>query len=173
MPDVLHLEDFHMTRLHVDWLEPKAKGKRPVSVQSQVSMNYDVMRRRTDKRLFALVLRFQFGPEKDQPQAGYAIDAEIAGLFRFPESLSEGDMQKLIRINGGMILYGILRGQIAGFTGSFPHGKFTLPAVYMPDVVATVESGKKASGTSQQRHASSTKASRTKRAVSRSAPTKH
>ena len=144
MPDILQLEDFHMTRLHVDWLEPKAKGKRPVSVQSQVSMNYDVMRRRTDKRLFALVLRFKFGPEEDQPQAGYAIDAEITGLFRFPESLSEGDMQKLIRINGGMILYGILRGQIATFTGSFPEGKFTLPAMYMPDVIATVEKGKKA-----------------------------
>jgi len=165
MPDILQLEDFHMTRLHVDWYQPEAKDKGHMSVQSRFWIDYDVMRRTTDKRLFALKLRFKLGPQGGQRQAGYAIDTEIVGLFRFPESLSEEDMQKLVRVNGGMILYGILRGQIAGFTGSFPGGKFTLPAVYMPDVVAKIESEREASGTSGEPSTSVKKARKTQKRV--------
>ena len=58
--------------------------------------------------------------------------------------MDEEQMQALIRINGSAILYGILRGEIAVFTGSFPGGKFVLPAVYMQDVVKDVETKNRA-----------------------------
>jgi hypothetical protein len=48
-------------------------------------------------------------------------------------------MQYLIRVNGGTILYGILRGEIAAFTGSFPGGKFNLPTVNMMEIVKDCE----------------------------------
>ncbi len=48
-------------------------------------------------------------------------------------------MQSLVRFNGCTILYGILRGQLANITGSFPNRKLLLPTVMMEDVVKDIE----------------------------------
>lgn len=41
----------------------------------------------------------------------------------------------LVLYNGSLILYGLLRGQIAAITGAFPTGKFMLPSVNMQQVI--------------------------------------
>lgn len=145
MPEILQLEEFYLTRLHIDWHQPPdAKGKGRMLVQGMNAVDYDVMRRRGDARLFALKLRYTLRPT--EPKAGLEIDSEIVGIFRFPKTMPEDEMQKLIRINGGMILYGILRGEIACHTGSFPGGKFVLPTVNMPDIVRRIEAAKANAG---------------------------
>ena len=68
------------------------------------------------------------------------IDSEIVGYFSFSEEFSDEEKRQItIRINGSVILYGILRGQIATFTGSFPNGKFNLPTVNMIEIVNEIE----------------------------------
>jgi len=144
MPEILQLKDFFITRLHVDWHEPVGGGRHLPQVHGGVAFDYDVLRKKDALRSFALRLRVKLKPKPAKSKAGYEIDSEIMGLFDFPESMEEQQMQALIRINGGTILYGILRGQIAAFTGSFPGGKLSLPPVYMQDIVEEVEKRKQA-----------------------------
>lgn len=144
MPDILQLKDFVITRLHVDWHEPGTPL--PVSsLRQQISFDYDVLRKKDAPRSFVLRLRMRLGSNTSKSKAGYEITSEIMGLFEFPDTMDDKQMNGLVRINGGTILYGVLRGELAAFTGSFPGGKFILPAVCMQDVVAGIEKRKHAS----------------------------
>lgn len=51
-------------------------------------------------------------------------------------------MQYFVRINGCTMLYSLLRGQVAMITGSFPDGKFNLPAIVMHDEIMKIEKKK-------------------------------
>jgi preprotein translocase subunit SecB len=135
MRKILQLEDFSLSRLHVDWHEPEGDAK--VMVES--FLDYDVARHRRDKKRFRVDLRVRIAPPVKGPKVGYEIDSEIVAIFSFPEGVAEDQMQRLVRFNGCFILYGILRGEIASFTGSFPGGKFLLPTVDMEEVVRAVE----------------------------------
>lgn len=141
MPDILQLNDFTITRLLVDWIAPDVPAANEEPLSAELVIDYDVLRNPDAPYSMALQFRIKLAPHKGK-KIGYIIEAEIVGFFDFPETMSEEQVQYLIRVNGGTILYGILRGQISLFTGSFPGGKFMLPAVYMPDVANEVEERK-------------------------------
>jgi len=143
MSKVLQLEEFFLTKLHVDFYpaESPAPGER-AEAPAELAIDYEVQRHPLKDGVFALVLKVVSRPKDEASPSGYGIDTEILGVFSFPGGVPEDDMQTLIRVNGATILYGILRGEIASCTGSFPAGKFTLPTVYMPDIVAQVEQEK-------------------------------
>lgn len=134
---VCHLEEFFMTRVNCAWHDPKES----TTVEVGHTFDYDVHRSRERKNLFRLVFRFGLVSLTPVPM-GYELDSEIIGYFSFPEDTPEKNMQELIRYNGCTILYGILRGQIAGITGSFPHDKLVLPTVMMENVVREIETRK-------------------------------
>lgn len=141
MTNILQLKDFVITRILVEW----QASKKPVDYvdisKTDVFIDYDVLRDpETDKSL-ALQFRVKVAPPK-KDETGYIVESEVVGFFTFPETMEEEQVQYLARVNGGTILYGILRGQVALLTGSFPGGKYMLPAIYMPDVVAMVEESK-------------------------------
>lgn len=134
---VCHLEEFFMTRVNVAWHDPREA----TTVEVGNMFDYDVFRSGKRKNMFRLV--FRFGQSSLTPvPVGYELDCEIVGYFSFPEDTPEESMQMLIRYNGCTILYGILRGQIAGITGSFPHDKLVLPTVMMENVVREIETRK-------------------------------
>ena len=145
MSEILSLENFFMTRLSIDWHAPDKPLAEPDAIKTIYNIDYDVRRRKDDEHLFALTMRFTLIAKKGRKPIGYEINTEITGLFRFPEGTDETTMQKFIRLNGTFILYGILRGEVAIFTGSFPKGKFILPAVNMQEIVAQAEAQKKTS----------------------------
>jgi hypothetical protein len=126
-----------MTRVNLAWHDPKES----TTVDIKHEFDYDVHRNTQKKNLFRLVFRFGLSPRTPVP-VGYVLDSEIVGYFSFPEGTSEENMQVLIRNNGCTILYGILRGQIASITGSFPHAKLVLPTVMMEEVVKDIEKSK-------------------------------
>ncbi len=138
MPDILQLKDFILTRLHVDWQAPEKPAERVEKPEEDLFIDYQVLRNAEAQRSLALEFRVKL-TLMGKDTGGYSIESEIVGFFDFPKSMSEDEMQYLIRVNGGAILYGILRGQIAQATGSFPDGKYLLPAIYMPDVFKQVE----------------------------------
>jgi len=145
----VQLEDFYMMRLSVIWHDPTPNVKSPVQLESKYTIDYDVFRQTHDLKRFILRFRLNLDSFRTGKRMGYAIDSEILGIFRFPESIAEEEMQKIIRFNGTVILYGILRGEIAAITGSFPGGKFNLPTVNMVNIVKKVENRKKAVAASQ------------------------
>ena len=134
---VCHLEEFFMTRLNLAWHDPKET----TTVSIEHKFDYDVHRNTQQKNLFRLVFRFGLSSQTPAP-VGYALDSEIIGYFRFPDEATEENMQTLIRFNGCTILYGILRGQIANISGSFPNAKLVLPTVMMEEVVRNIEKRK-------------------------------
>jgi preprotein translocase subunit SecB len=131
---VCHLDEFFMTRVNVAWHEPGEAQ----SVDIDFLFDYDVFRHTSEKNRFRLAFRLA-AKSKTQAPVDYALDTEIVGFFHFSEDSSEEIMQRLIRYNGCTILYGILRGQVANITGSFPSRKFILPTVMMEDVVNDIE----------------------------------
>jgi len=136
MPDIIQLENFFLNKLHADWVQPK---RLPAEITSRVRVNYDVLRHRDEPSRFRLTLKVDVKSEAKEETAGYQITSEIVGLFSFPEGMAEDQVQALIRINGGTILYGILRGEVAAITGSFAGRKFILPTVFMPEIVKQIE----------------------------------
>lgn len=145
MTKILQLEDFTLTKLHIDWHSiDDSESQQPVAIETEISVSYDVKRHKERPNTFLLKLLFSDCPLGKKTKQGIELHAEILGLFHFPEGMSEDEMQTLIRINGGTILYGILRGEIASLTGSFPSGKVVLPTIHMPEIVEAVEKKKKA-----------------------------
>lgn len=134
----MQLEEFFLTSLKVVWHAPPKTQE----VNTGLRFGYSVGRHKSNKRSF----RFEFTVRAEPPDAktpvGYEIDSTIIGLFTFVDGVSEDEMQQLIRINGGTVLYGILRGEIAGITGSFPGGKFNLPMVMMHEIVEQIEASR-------------------------------
>jgi preprotein translocase subunit SecB len=140
MKEHIKLDDFYMTELHVDFNNSGDKENLP---PENPWLDYNVLRNPDNDRQFALVLCVKSYSEMESSSSGYLIESEIQGIFSFSEESSEEEMQYLIRINGANILYGILRGQIAATTGTFPNGKFVLPAVYMHKVLPEIDKRKK------------------------------
>jgi preprotein translocase subunit SecB len=131
---VCHLDEFFMTRVNVAWHEPG----QPENVDIDFLFDYDVAQHATEKNRFRLAFRLGVKSKTSTP-VDYSLDSEIVGFFRFPEEATAEIMQRLIRLNGCTILYGILRGQLANITGSFPRQKLILPTVMMEDVVNQIE----------------------------------
>ena len=131
------LDDFHFRRLSVEWHDPEAPGQ----VDVNHSFDYSVGQHNAEKNRYRLALRFKAVSDTPKP-IGYVVQAEIVGLFRFPEGMEQAKMDFLIRLNGCTILYGILRGQIASLTGVFPQRKLVLPTFMMKDVIEGIEKAK-------------------------------
>lgn len=138
---VCHLEEFYLTRVNVAWVEPPAEIE---ELDLNLAFDYSVFRHKDDPLRYRLTLRLSSVPQSPDPM-GYQMDCEISGFFRFPEDSTEPKREYLIRVNGCTILYGILRGQFAGITGSFPNRPLLLPTVMMEDVVKEIEAKRAAS----------------------------
>jgi len=146
MPNILQLRQFCVHKLHVEYPFPDVRDGEQVEHRGELCFDYDVYRQADDDTAMALDFRLSLASETPGTLVGYTIDVGIFGEFGLPDDISEEQRERIIRINGGMILYGILRGELAAFTGSFPGGKILLPTVYMPDVVKDVEQRKAAAG---------------------------
>ena len=143
---VCQLDDFHFTRLAVQWHSPKESGKFEVNY----SFDYSIGQHNTEKNRYRLA--FRVGAKSDTPEpVGYHLNSEIVGFFRFPDGTEQNKMDFLIRFNGCTILYGILRGQVASLTGSFPQKKLVLPTFMMKEIVEGVEHQKAANAKAKKR----------------------
>jgi preprotein translocase subunit SecB len=138
MKRLLELNDFWMTKLHIDWAEKAAAGRDPQNPY----INYNVRQNPKDKRQLALDLFIRVCSKGAEASGGYLIEAALIGIFTFSPEATDDEIQTLIRINGGTILYGVLRGIISSATGSFAGEKYTLPTVYFHELIPLIEKRK-------------------------------
>lgn len=138
---VCELEQFFINQLRVDWLNPNPDSEKE---SASFGFDYDLSCNTDNPSRIRMVMRFMLGPNKEVEEATcpYEIFTEIEGFFKFPEDIEDKKMGYLCRVNTLTILYGILRGEIANVTGSFPGEKYILPTVMMQDVVNEVEERK-------------------------------
>jgi preprotein translocase subunit SecB len=139
----LQLEDYHLTKLHIDWRAP-TKGTVHVD-EIQTGLDYDVAVHAKDKLRYKLALRIRLTENgKEEKDVGYVVAADIVGLFSFPKDSEVEVREKLIRLNGVSILYSTFRGILSGMTGMFEGRRLTLPTIMPNEVVQIVEEAKKA-----------------------------
>ncbi len=133
---LLQLNDFYLTELSVKWYEPEGNVGDNLTISAHHAINFEVLDHREVADEFALNLQFKLLPVDRENPAGYEISADILGFFTLPDSEKKAEQLGSLVYNGLLILYGILRGEIAAFTGSFPGGKFLLPTVDMRNVIS-------------------------------------
>ncbi len=139
----LQLEDYYLTKLHIDWRAPSKTEVRVVEIQTGI--DYDVAVHTKEKNRYKLDLRISLNEiGKEEKDVGYIVVAEIVGLFSFHEDSDKNTREKLIRINGVSILYSTFRGILGGMTGMFQGRRLALPTIMPNEVVQRVEENKKA-----------------------------
>jgi preprotein translocase subunit SecB len=142
MSNQLQLEDYYLTKLHIDW---RAPSKPEVHVEEiQTGLDYDVAIHAKEKNRYKLDLRIRLSEAgKEEVNVGYVVSADIVGLFSFSEECEKEMREKLIRINGVSILYSTFRGILGGMTGMFEGRRLSLPTIMPNEVVKRVEEAKK------------------------------
>ena len=136
----MQLDEFFLTKLQIQWHKP---AKKESKADLKCTFGYDVAEHATDANRQRLTFRL-IADSDSSPLVGYAIGCEIVGFFRFEDATLDAQKKAtFLRMNGTNILLGILRGQLANITGSFPHRKFVLPAVNIRELVETVETAKR------------------------------
>ena len=138
MSPQIQLEDFAITRLHIDWIPPKDGPVKLKELQSE--FDYNVAVQAKDNRRYKLELQLSFQEAGvEQTDIGFRIAATTVGVFVFEPNTTTEDRKRLVRINGVNILYGTFRGVLVGVTGAFPGGKFLLPTILPNRIVAEIE----------------------------------
>jgi len=156
------LEDFHMTRLHLDWVDPGPREE--VNIEATNSrFDYDVFSNREHSRYFMMKFQAWFQQvDSNREKVGYQVECEIMGIFEISEEIPEERWPGFIRLNGLSILYGILRGQLANATGSFPNGKLLIPTIMPKDIIQMVEEQEKADASKRKGNGKVSKAAKKK-----------
>lgn len=144
----LSLEEFFITKIDINWVPGTDPNLEKEIEELGLAFDYQLGRKTDAPNHFRLTLKVNVSPDKEI--GGLLGEVLIDGYFSFPEETDEQEMQYLIRVNGCSMLYSLLRGQLALISGSFPCGKFTLPAVVMDEVVKDVEERKKAAALEQK-----------------------
>src|SRR6266576_3099401 len=138
-PPVLQLEEYFLTRLHVDYTFPPGAPQVEVK-QTECNFDYETGTHVTDQRLRMLRLKGLFRELDANNQAvGHRIECEILGFFSFTDTTPKGKEEVLLRVNGVSVLYGALRGILGIMSGSFPGGRFRLPNIMPQEIVADIE----------------------------------
>lgn len=134
MSNILHLENFVMRRLNILWHD--MGSIQTVSMTTEIS--YELFRDPDNDNRYRLDLKVRIFP-KGKVKHGYEIETLITGIFVVPELDDYTGVDFSLRVNGATILYGILRGEIATVTGSFPGHKYLLETVNMKQLVTDTE----------------------------------
>jgi hypothetical protein len=137
------LEEFFVTRLHLDHREMKGLEKQKPK-QLAYGFHYTVGQHKDEAHRYRMAFRVVAEEFADNEQpAGLKLESEIVGYLAINPQLDKSEREKLVRLNGVSILYGILRGIVATTSGTFPNGKLTLPAALPADIVNHVEGEKR------------------------------
>ncbi len=139
-PDIINLLQSKLLNLKIEWHD-EIEANTPI--EDSYSFDYEVFRYNTDDRVYRVDFSVTRLARQGKRKVDTEILAKISGIFSMPESIVE-EAQKafLIRVNGCTVLYGILRGQIAIYSGSFPGQQVLLPTVHMESVLREIDSRK-------------------------------
>lgn len=132
---IIQLETFHMSKVHIEFVHTEGEPLPAGPTEHSMTIDYNVAIRADDDRRYRLSLLVSVNPNG----SGMRIESQIDGFFQCPVEMPVPVRNGTIRVNGGTILYGLLRGQLAAISGSFPSGPYILPTVSMLDIVRRKE----------------------------------
>ena len=137
----LQLEEFFLSKLHVDWVPLPSEGEFLVKFLN-LRLAYELATNVQNKHAYQMTLSIA-GEDvcENAPGSGFKFDAVIVGQYRLENATPEQEAL-LARINGVSLLYSTFRGIIGATTGTFQHGRLVLPSIDPRAIVEQVEKGK-------------------------------
>ncbi len=139
MSGIMQLEYYYLKKLYLQFY---FEDELPEGFSPNLEIDYQVAKHCEKDNSFMLTMRYRLNETHEELHGGIVIETEIIGIFECPPDIDKGKIEYLVRYNGLTILYGILRGQLSTFTGSFPAGRFILPTIDMRKVIEEVEAAK-------------------------------
>jgi preprotein translocase subunit SecB len=130
MNSPLQLKEHRFTQFSVEAI---ASGL--PSAGTQVKTQYSVGRSDTDKHLWRVILKADYGPSEQQKDCPYHGHAEMIGWFAVSDQWPEDRVEELVSVNGPSILYGSIREMLLTVTGRSSHGPFMLPTMSFASAV--------------------------------------
>lgn len=133
LPPPLDVQSYHIDTL-VFRTFPEYDADRDTA--GNFDVDFDVQRHAQDPHSFRIIMRINVASDgySADTNPSHGISLTILGNFRFEEGTDEEQMQRMIRINGSSILYGIARGIVGQATGASRHGQFVLPTVNFVEI---------------------------------------
>lgn len=167
---VLALKAFRIKRLHVESKDSKSPGK---SDNNDMTFSWATAQEKDDPFIRVLTFGIKTSSVLIEGRPIPEIDVLIDGKFHLAADTPEDKLEEILLVNGSTILYGALRGLLAGLSGAFSGGQLMLPTVDMVEIVQEMLKDQQAnikpkrSGTQTQKNAAASKASRQKTATAK------
>lgn len=136
MAKMIQVKELRLIRLNVDQ-NPFATADADAPTTQEITFDLLTPADKKINNCFIMILQIkgEAGSQKGMP-AGPSYEVHGVAEFETPDGLSPAQQRGLVVLNGGMILYGLIRGQMSLITGALPGGSILLPAV---DWKATVD----------------------------------
>lgn len=133
MQALLNINDYVVEEMMV---KGNADYQKPAKEQEgQIDIAFNA-RRKGKEPLFMITMMIELNKSKKAfANNAYYVYLKINGFFAFTKEADEVTMQKMISLNGLVMLYGIARGVVAQATANGAHGKFVLPAVNFVELI--------------------------------------
>lgn len=106
----------------------------------QVALKIDHLRSQEDPAAHQLVIALKLEPGDAETPLPYSLQITGRGVFRIDaDDLSDDECNRLLIINGGSILLGMLRSQVISLTGVGRNGRFVIPAINLTEAIEQIE----------------------------------
>lgn len=128
---VLSMERFTLLKLSIDGSPDRIGRVQP----GQLSLQCQTAWATEEPQRGSLTLTVTLSPKSKQGQNPLDVEASIVGFFKMADACQPQDREYALMLNGAFILYGILRGLLAGMCGAFVSGQVILPALDMKGII--------------------------------------
>ena len=133
MKALLDINDYIVEELTIRGNDAFQKAAKVQEGQIDISFN---VKRKGKEPLFMISMAIELNKSKQVfASNAYYVYLKINGFFSFPKDTPEETMQKMIGLNGTVMLFGVARGVVAQATANGAHGKFVLPAVNFVELI--------------------------------------
>jgi preprotein translocase subunit SecB len=131
----LQLEDYFFTHVHLE-ANPDFKGAATsaANLDVEVSCTLQLLQHETDQNRFQLKLAVSATPP-DSTALPYRLEVQAVGLFVVAKDFQHEDIPRLVRVNGGSMLYAAAREFVLVISSRGPWGPLKLPTVNLHGAV--------------------------------------
>lgn len=127
MQSLLNIDEYFVDELQVKTNPNYKKQKKEEKGEISTAIS---IKRKGKEPFFMIQMKIELNKaQKVFSSAPYYLLLEISGFFSFMSEINEETINKMIGLNGPVILYGVARGVVAQATANCRHGKFILPTV--------------------------------------------
>ena len=127
----LQLGNYHFTQIHIE-AQPNSKPEDFARVDWSVNANAFPRNKGNLREWFVFVLLEIKAKEGSFP--AYLGKVEVAGIFTVADGWQEDQIEKLVFVNGGGILYAAIREMVCLITGRSIYGSLTIPSYSFIDM---------------------------------------